>query len=80
MAENTNAQRMPVQNTPTTASSRVHVNIYLKSGSVIDIVLKSVNFYLGKSEPWFTSKPLPGGPTLEYVEPLEIAAVVILPE
>lgn len=75
MAENTKAR-----NAPTDASSRVHVNIYLKLGSVIDIVLKSVNFYLGKSDPWFTSKPLPGGPTLEYVEPLEIAAVVILPE
>ncbi len=75
MAESTKAR-----NALTDDSSRVHVNIYLKSGSVIDIVLKSVNFYLGKSDPWFTSKPLPGGPTLEYVEPLEIAAVVILPD
>jgi hypothetical protein len=75
MTENNKTQK-----TATDTAARVHVNIYLKSGSVIDIVLKSVNFYLGKSEPWFTSKPLPGGPTLEYVEPLEIAAVVILPD
>ena len=74
------ANHSGARNAATDASSRVHVHIYLKSGSVIDIVLKSVNFYLGKADPWFTSKPLPGGPTLEYVEPLEIAAVVILPD
>ena len=80
MAESSKVQSASASKTPTDAPSRVHVHIYLKSGSVIDIVLKSVNFYLGKSDPWFTSKPLPGGATLEYVEPLEIAAVVILTE
>ena len=74
------AESTKTRNAPTTDVARVHVHVYLKSGSVIDIVLKSVNFYLGKADPWFTSKPLPGGPTLEYVEPLEIAAVVILPD